>query len=93
MRTLLKLFCLFALFATQASADPVRGRLLYENQCISCHESGVHIRQMQTAQSLAEIRAQVDRWQENTGLGWGAQEIDDVVEHLNAAWYHYPGGD
>lgn len=72
-----------------ALADTERGRLLYENHCLSCHESNVHIRETQAARSLAAVRAAVERWQAVANLGWGAEEVGDVAAYLNAAWYHH----
>lgn len=80
---------LFLLCAPAAAADPERGRLLYENHCGSCHESSVHIREVQAAKSLEAVRAQVVRWQEALSLQWSAVDVGDVAEYLNAAWYHY----
>lgn len=79
----------FLLCASASAADPDRGRLLYENHCGSCHESGVHIREVQAAKSLEAVRVQVVRWQEAMNLLWSAEDVGDVVEFLNAAWYHY----
>lgn len=70
-------------------ADVERGRLLYENHCLSCHESNVHIRETQAARSLAAVRAAIERWQAVGHLGWGAEEVGDVAAYLNATWYHY----
>ena len=47
---------LLLLYAIATSANPERGRLLYENHCRSCHESNVHIRQTQAAKSLKAAR-------------------------------------
>lgn len=80
---------LFLLCASAAAADPDRGRLLYENHCGSCHESSVHIREVQAAKSLEAVRVQVVRWQEAMKLLWSGEDVGDVVEFLNAAWYHY----
>lgn len=80
---------LLLLCASAATADPDRGRLLYENHCGSCHESTVHIREIQVAKSLAAVRAQVVRWQETLKLQWSAEDVGDVAEYLNTAWYHY----
>ena len=44
---------LLLLYPLATSANPERGRLLYENHCRSCHESNVHIRQTQAAKSLS----------------------------------------
>jgi mono/diheme cytochrome c family protein len=80
---------LLLLYPVAAPADPERGRLLYENHCHSCHESNVHIRQTQAAKSLKALRAEVVRWQEALALQWRSEDVGDVVEYLNATWYHY----
>ena len=80
---------LLLLYPIAAPADPERGRLLYENHCRSCHESNVHIRQTQAAKSLKALRAEVVHWQEALALQWRSEDVGDVVEYLNATWYHY----
>jgi len=80
---------LLLLYPLATSANPERGRLLYENHCRSCHESNVHIRQTQAAKSLKALRAEVVRWQGVLTLQWSAEDVGDVAEYLNATWYHY----
>ena len=80
---------LLLLYPLATSANPERGRLLYENHCRSCHESNVHIRQTQAAKSLKAVRAEVVRWQEALTLQWRSEDVGDVAEYLNATWYHY----
>ena len=80
---------LLLLYPIATAANPERGRLLYENHCRSCHESNVHIRQTQAAKSLKALRAEVVRWQEALTLQWRSEDVGDVVEYLNATWYHY----
>jgi mono/diheme cytochrome c family protein len=72
------------------AADPARGAQLYENHCRGCHESIVHIRAQTKARSLADIRYQITRWQEELKLPWTAEEIADVQAYLNDRYYHYP---
>ena len=78
-----------ALFASTAIADSGRGQLLYENQCSSCHESTVHVRGDHKAKSIAEVRAEVQRWSVNQKLNWGPAEINDVTDYLDENFYHY----
>ena len=80
---------LLLLYPIATSANPERGRLLYENHCRSCHESNVHIRQTQAAKSLKAVRTEVVRWQGVLTLQWSAEDVGDVAEYLNATWYHY----
>ena len=68
---------------------PPRGQMLYENHCMVCHESIVHIRTRQAAQSLPQLRASVRHWTDYLQLQWGQDEIEDVVMHLNSHYYRF----
>jgi mono/diheme cytochrome c family protein len=83
------LLTLLLFSATAVPANPERGQLLYENHCGACHESSVHIREVQAAESLDAVRAQVTHWQGVLRLVWSSEDVGDVAEYLNAAWYHY----
>jgi len=83
------LLCLLPFDAVATPADLERGRLFYENHCRACHDSQVHIREVQTAKSLEAVRAQVARWQEVLKLQWSAEDVADVAEYLNATWYQH----
>lgn len=72
-------------------ADQLRGLCLYENHCLECHESVVHIRDARKAQSVAAVRDAIRRWATVLKLDWSAQEVDDVLEHLNARFYRFEG--
>lgn len=78
---------LIAGFAWSATANLERGRLLYENHCLGCHESSFHIRQNQKAQSVEDVRMQVLRWSAEQKLAWQDKEIDDVVRYLSRTFY------
>ncbi len=68
---------------------PSRGQLLYENHCMACHESVVHIRTRPQAQSLSALRAQVLHWVAYMQLRWDTEEIEEVVDHLNRHYYQF----
>jgi cytochrome c5 len=69
------------------ASDAERGRLLYENHCMVCHTSVVHVREDRKAASREEIRDWIQRWQKELGLHWTSGEIDDVIEYLNDRYY------
>ena len=69
------------------AGDAARGSLLYENHCMVCHTSVVHIREDRKATSREEIRSWVERWQKELGLPWTSVDVDDVVEFLNNRYY------
>jgi len=68
---------------------PLRGQMLYENHCMSCHESVVHIRGNHRTRSLAELRGRVLHWANALHLRWGKEEVEEVVAHLNAHYYKF----
>ena len=68
---------------------PARGQMLYENHCMACHESVVHVRTRKYTKSLPELRARVLHWSWYLKLRWGKEEIEDVVNHLNRQFYRF----
>lgn len=75
--------------AAAQSADAERGRLLYENHCTVCHESVVHVRDDRKVDSRAALLGYVARWQDYLGLGWSAEEMNDVRAYLNEQYYGF----
>jgi mono/diheme cytochrome c family protein len=73
-------------------STPVRGQLLYENHCTSCHESTVYIRERRRAKDLTDLRGWAIHWSNHLNLNWGAEEVDDVVRYLNGKYYRFSSG-
>lgn len=71
-----------------AGADVSRGRLLYENHCIACHDTQIHWRQNRRATDWASLRVQVREWQTRAHLNWSDADIDAVARYLNDSIYH-----
>jgi mono/diheme cytochrome c family protein len=71
------------------AADLVRGKALYENHCIGCHNDTVHKRDQHKAASYADIERFVLRWARETGLKWSDEERADVAAYLNDTYYKY----
>lgn len=77
------------------AGDPTRGRLLYEDHCIECHESVVHVRSARKVHHPGELYYQIVRWTRTQRLDWGPEEYRDVYGYLDATFYHrntQPGG-
>lgn len=68
---------------------PSRGQLLYDNHCVTCHESMVHIRNRQQVKSMQELRNQVARWAAYAKLRWDKDEIEEVARFLNTRFYKF----
>ena len=73
--------------AQELTGDANRGRLLYENHCQGCHTSRAHVRDNRKANTIAEVRGWVNRWQATQALGWSATELDDVTAWLYLRFY------
>jgi hypothetical protein len=78
------------LHAPLHGADLGRGKLLYETRCLGCHDKSVHNRAARKALSVADIKAQVRRWDDALGKAWRDDEVDDVAAYLNELYYKYP---
>ncbi len=76
--------------ATAGAVDLERGRMLHENHCRMCHDSIAYKRDKRIAASYAEIKAQVTRWQTNTGLRWSEADIDSVTAFVAQTYYKLP---
>ena len=72
----------------QAPVPLSRGQLLYENHCMKCHESKVHIRNGNKAKSIDDVRGWVTKWQTHEKLEWGANDINDVTGYLVDRFYN-----
>lgn len=64
-----------------------RGRLLYENHCLDCHESQVHIRTRHSVRSVGDLYRTVARWSDHLQLRWQPSEMNDVTHYLYRTYY------
>lgn len=88
-------FLLFAAWLGGAvAAEPTSGsgraELLYSTHCVGCHTTQVHWRDKKLATSWPTLRAQVYRWQDNTGLAWSDDDVTAVTRYLNDLYYRFP---
>jgi len=67
-----------------------RGMLLYENHCLGCHESRLHLREHRSARDMNELRHWVAHWAVQQALTWDANDVRDVAQYLNLRYYHFP---
>lgn len=68
---------------------PSRGQMLYENHCMSCHESVAFIRDNHRTLSLVALWGRVSYWADYLRLRWGKQDVEEVVTYLNNHYYHF----
>ena len=75
-------------FAASAQ-DPERGKLLYETHCGGCHYERVHQRVRSDVKDLGDLRDTVARWADQTKHRFTVQDIEEVVQYLNASHYRF----
>lgn len=80
----------FAASAAEPERESSRAQLLYETHCGECHTAKLHWRKNTLATDWNSLKAQVDRWQNISGLKWSEQDIADVAFYLNILHYNYP---
>jgi cytochrome c553 len=76
--------------AAQPAPSGSRGELLYSTHCVSCHTTQVHWRDKKLATDWTGLKAQVFRWQSNTGLGWSDDDVVAVARYLSELYYRFP---
>jgi len=76
--------------AAQPAPSGSRGELLYTTHCFGCHSTQVHWRDRTLATDWTTLKAQVFRWQSNTGLGWPDDDVVAVTRYLNDLYYRFP---
>ena len=74
----------------RTKTDALRGELLYSTHCIGCHSTQLHWRDRKAARNWASLKAEVERWQKTSGLGWREEDVSDVARYLNALYYRFP---
>lgn len=76
-----------AVFLPEVAAQS-RGQLLYDTHCVACHTAQVHWRDKKLVGDWASLKAQVQRWQQVSSLGWPAADVVEVSRYLNNTIYH-----
>jgi len=84
------------LTANLAHADVDRGKKLHNEYCISCHATrfgnngaDIYTRSNRRIHSLDALRKQVNRCKNNLSITWFDDDVNDVVDYLNATYYKF----
>lgn len=67
--------------------EPDQGEMLYQNHCMECHESTVHVRERTKVVTLADLETFVRHWSEYKRLAWSDAERNSVRDYLNQSFY------
>ncbi|MBN8758754.1 MULTISPECIES: c-type cytochrome [Variovorax] len=71
------------------AAAQSRGELLYNTNCVACHDVKMHWRGRKLVNDWDSLEEQVRRWQRASSLGWGDQDIMEVSRYLNDRFYGF----
>jgi len=74
---------------TQMNTDTHPGKALHDANCISCHDSAVYTREDRKIGDFPKLVAQVKRCDANLGSRLFDEEIEQVADYLNLAYYKY----
>ncbi len=75
--------------STAFAADIDNGEDLHFTHCTGCHDESIYTRDTRRVNSLDRLRNQVRFCKDSLELSWFDEDVDDVVEYLNQAYYHF----
>lgn len=89
MKSLTAIIILLASSSTLYAADIENGNDLHFEHCTGCHDSSVYTRSDRKMADLAQLGKQVRFCKDAVGATWFDDEVDDVIEYLNATYYKF----
>jgi hypothetical protein len=75
--------------ANTSVAESSRGKMLYNNHCVECHESNVYIREKRRVKSTADIVYWISHWSNHLELDWNTDDINEVGHYLEETYYNF----
>jgi cytochrome c2 len=75
--------------ALAVAADAANGKTLVQDNCTSCHDTGVYTREDRKVTTLGGLEKQVRRCELSLGLKWFDDDVADVVAYLNDNFYKF----
>lgn len=88
--TLIAAALMFASSYALAATDTVNGEKLYNDNCQRCHDTSIHTRPDRIIFSKSALKKRVMFCESMAAAKWSEQQINDVVEYLNNAFYKFP---
>lgn len=75
-------------YAVGLDAHP--GKTLHDANCISCHDAKVYTRVERKVLDYTQLAAQVRRCDANLGSRLFDEDLAQITDYLNQAYYKYP---
>lgn len=65
------------------------GKKLYQAQCTSCHDTGVHTRKDRKVKTLPGLIGQVNQCNQQLDRRYNDAQINDLIAYLNSSFYKF----
>ena len=75
--------------ASMLLGDAAKGKKLVEAGCTSCHGTEVYTRKDRKVKTIEGLIGQVGRCNTNLERHYNDAQLNDVVKHLNDAYYKF----
>lgn len=69
--------------------DAASGKKLYDTQCTSCHDTGVHTRKDRKVKTLPGLIGQVNQCNQQLDRRYNDAQINDLIAYLNSSFYKF----
>jgi hypothetical protein len=89
IKTLIPALMLILASTPSIATDPASGKQLTEKHCVKCHGNEVYTRENRRVTSLEGLHKQVRFCEQNLGLTWFDDQIDDTATYLNLEFYKF----
>lgn len=89
MKTLIPTMMLTLASTTTMAADTANGKQMTEAHCVKCHGNEVYTREHRRVTSLEGLHKQVRFCEQNLGLTWFDDQIEDTATYLNLEFYKF----
>jgi len=71
------------------TGDGADGKRLHDANCMSCHDTGVYVRQNRSVRSLDALRAQVEGCSHMAKKQFSTVETHNLIKYLNDQFYKF----
>jgi cytochrome c553 len=86
---LIAMICAASWIPARAAGGTEHGKQLHEKHCVACHSSEVYTREKRMVNNFAELKERIRQCELTNDLAWFDEEIDAVVNYLNATYYKF----
>ncbi|MES9969814.1 MAG: cytochrome c [Candidatus Thiodiazotropha sp.] len=89
IKTVIPAVMLMLLSTHSLAGDPEKGKELTEQNCVRCHGNEVYTRENRRVTSLPGLHKQVRFCEQNLGLTWFDDQIENTATYLNLEFYKF----